>query len=618
VCKIDTSHETGGDLMARVEWARHSGEDVESAVGMLLCSQFPNAVRVRPSQGDGGIDIFIPGPAGPGKERAVYQVKNFSKNLHATEKRAIKKSFERAVETAAEEGWRITEWHLVMPLDLTDKNLGWLDQIIQGFDFPYEVNGLIYCDTLAANYPKVIDYYFRDGKERLAASLNDLTAIIAGRDSRRAQDEQLRPTDVTKDLAAIHRSLNASDPFYKYSFSVDDEPPSDVPDVSKPGLVASYSVRQNSVWVTIDISALSNGALLEQPIEWNVRFDVPREDDEMNEQVRKFFDYGTPLSLPEGTVSGSVSLPGGLGGDIGGGSLTVVSVLDEAVDDAEDNELKLTIHEPTTNAVIAAVDIRRVDWSTGVTGGFRSVWADPAELFRVEFLAKGEKVTAQLKANSYDLSGRVPSKVLGGMQFMAAMHAPNRLGVGLPYGPPDFSIMTEFKDEPDEDREAIADIASVLTDLQEYSSTRLLMPVEITRGQFRGMHTALKLLRGEPIEGDITGGFDVHHQSTDIQFERQPDVVYEFAAIKDIKIELDSTTVTLGKEALFFLGRFSEIEDERSRIEPVSRGVGMKYSGDLEVTRVVCRLWEHGATQGAAAEVQGDNAPASEPMAIES
>ena len=40
--------------MARVEWTRQSGDDVETVVGMLLCSQRPNAVRVRPSQGDGG------------------------------------------------------------------------------------------------------------------------------------------------------------------------------------------------------------------------------------------------------------------------------------------------------------------------------------------------------------------------------------------------------------------------------------------------------------------------------------------------------------------------------------------------------------------------------------
>jgi hypothetical protein len=39
--------------MARVEWTRQSGEDVEAVVAMLLCSKYPSAVGVRPSQGDG-------------------------------------------------------------------------------------------------------------------------------------------------------------------------------------------------------------------------------------------------------------------------------------------------------------------------------------------------------------------------------------------------------------------------------------------------------------------------------------------------------------------------------------------------------------------------------------
>jgi hypothetical protein len=35
--------------VTRVEWTRQTGDDVEAVVGMLICSQFPNAVRVTPS-----------------------------------------------------------------------------------------------------------------------------------------------------------------------------------------------------------------------------------------------------------------------------------------------------------------------------------------------------------------------------------------------------------------------------------------------------------------------------------------------------------------------------------------------------------------------------------------
>lgn len=141
--------------MARVEWTRQSGDEVETVVGMFLCSQFPNAVRVRASQGDGGIDIFVPGPAGWGKERAVWQIKRYCLNLTGTDKRAIKRSFSRVVETSKKEGWRTTEWHLVMPLDLTNQNLGWLDSYTPDACFPRETHGLLLRETLAANYPRM-------------------------------------------------------------------------------------------------------------------------------------------------------------------------------------------------------------------------------------------------------------------------------------------------------------------------------------------------------------------------------------------------------------------------------------------------------------------------------
>ena len=60
--------------MARVEWTRHEGDDIEAVVGMFICSDLPNAVRVRPSQGDGGVDIFVPGPEGFAKHREPPRV----------------------------------------------------------------------------------------------------------------------------------------------------------------------------------------------------------------------------------------------------------------------------------------------------------------------------------------------------------------------------------------------------------------------------------------------------------------------------------------------------------------------------------------------------------------
>lgn len=45
-----------------MEWTRLPGEEVEAVMAIMLCTKHPTAHRVRPSQGDGGVDVFVPGP----------------------------------------------------------------------------------------------------------------------------------------------------------------------------------------------------------------------------------------------------------------------------------------------------------------------------------------------------------------------------------------------------------------------------------------------------------------------------------------------------------------------------------------------------------------------------
>jgi len=193
--------------VARVEWTRQTGDDVEAVIGMLICSRYRNAVRVQPSQGDGGLDIFVPGQEG-NRQREVYQVNSLCEHLNSSRQRQIKRSLKEVIKTALEDGWEITKWHLVMPLDLTDRELRWFhDELTRDCEFPCEISGLLFCDTMAAHYPKVVDYYLRDGKERLQAAMNNLTGVISGRKSR-ADNDALVPADVSSDLASIYKALN--------------------------------------------------------------------------------------------------------------------------------------------------------------------------------------------------------------------------------------------------------------------------------------------------------------------------------------------------------------------------------------------------------------------------
>lgn len=143
---------------------------------MLLCRENPSAVCIRPSRGNGGIDVLAPARDGVGV--AVYQVKSFTSNLMVDQKAQAERSFRRLMDCSRARGIRVTEWYLALPLDPTNENLEWLDSFTDGYDLKAEWRGLNFLDGLAGTYPAVIDYYLRDGRDRLQAALESLTAVL--------------------------------------------------------------------------------------------------------------------------------------------------------------------------------------------------------------------------------------------------------------------------------------------------------------------------------------------------------------------------------------------------------------------------------------------------------
>ncbi|UVO12340.1 hypothetical protein NM962_21155 [Mycobacterium sp. SVM_VP21] len=574
--------------MARVEWTRQEGDDIEAVVGMFICRDFPNAVRVRPSQGDGGVDIFVPGPEGFAKQRAVYQVKKFHSNLTSSQKRKITRSFENVVAASNKEGWEITEWHLVMPLDLTDHNLAnWLKELTAAAEFPCETHGLLYCDTKAAQYPKVVDYYMRDGKERLQAAVDNLTAIIARRVDRQ-RNEPLVATDVMADLASIYNALNDHDPFYRYEFGVSDSPPAQNRSSGEPGLVAVHAIRHDSVWIAIKIFALSLESLRERPVGGQLQFSVPEDDDELREQFQKFIDYGAPLTMPPGTVSGSLDLPGGLGGEFRGASLQVVAAPEGG--HADTAELIVAIVEPDSDTVIASTTIRRIEQSAG-QAGVRSVFADQAALFTLEMLVQAGRLDGTMKLDvEYNLEGRRPGQLIDSLKVLSAWQSPNRLAFAPTYGPRDYGVVATIPTDRAENSGRWAQICEALAQLQDHVSVLLKMPAEISQDEALDIIFAAKLVSGQAVSVSKSGPFTVYHEGNPPQIARYAARMYEFIVIRAITISLAGQEIVVGKEALFFPGRYTEIEDGYSTIEPLSDGVSIRYTGELEVTRVLSRF----------------------------
>lgn len=91
-------------MSGRVPWSTYNGDDIEAVVAIMLLRQFPHGWRVRPSQGDGGLDVVVPHGT---HDWDVYQVKGFTRTLSASHKTQITKSWKRMLKYTTERQVRV-------------------------------------------------------------------------------------------------------------------------------------------------------------------------------------------------------------------------------------------------------------------------------------------------------------------------------------------------------------------------------------------------------------------------------------------------------------------------------------------------------------------------------
>ena len=183
-------------MPGRVEWSELGGDEAETVLANLLYSERRSSTRVRPSRGDFGIDVLDPSKREAGKYD-VYQIKRYAKTLTASQKKEIEKSFRRVLVglVRREPPVPLGDWYLIAPVDNTvDNQLDWFhsmpDNVINEMfeDAELALNedekqritawrnapgrvikweGRAFCETLAGEYPYVIDYYLHGGADRL-------------------------------------------------------------------------------------------------------------------------------------------------------------------------------------------------------------------------------------------------------------------------------------------------------------------------------------------------------------------------------------------------------------------------------------------------------------------
>lgn len=289
-------------MTGRIPWTRYSGEDVESVLATFISLEERNAIRIRPSRGDGGIDLIVYLDA---ETVEIYQIKKFAENLKNSQKAQIKNSWQELSATTAVLHVKINSWHLVMPLDPTNENLKWAEELVEPFGTKLIWDGLSRVDGWASKHPEVVDYYFSNGKEEVSEYAAKLLSMANLPD---CSD----PAILENRLRDLCSHLDKLDPYYAYSVHVLSE--YDKRDdfcTRAPGVVMSQIlVTPASGRIAIDVIEKTPIASMLHPLTFSVK--IIAGTDEEKEQAQNFIEYGMPFtSLPAEVIDQDCQLPVG-------------------------------------------------------------------------------------------------------------------------------------------------------------------------------------------------------------------------------------------------------------------------------------------------------------------
>lgn len=520
--------------MSRVEWTRYSGEDVEMVIAVMLLRERPRGAHMRPSQGDGGIDVLTPQPGGP---PIVDQIKSFASGaLTSSHKRQITESLGRARRELSDQ---MSEWNLVLPMDHTREQRRWFD----GLETPFTKNwrGLTYLEGLVARYPDVVDYYLHGGRGRVEQHAVDLLrlsdlqfAVATGRG--------VDVVQVSKSLAAASAAVNRGDPHYRYEYRVGASPPGSPQ--NQDGWVFSQTTGLlDGAYVTIDIFARFDQATELRPIPMNVTLRAQSANDQA--AIEEHFNYGTEIDitadvqLPEG-------LPGGLPNPSGPARIRIVQ---HQPADRPDIELRILDEHDSVLSILPV----SITSSTRGRSGIRFTATDGSQAVEVEGRTNNDTQRASFNYSVQlgRLEGRPVRACLDVVRFSTMLREPNRLALAFRHSG-SFATSEPILGGVFADGQAV--LLSLLEDLstiQDRCAVPLLWDSDEAAEDQGDIQLCASLLRGESIEGTWT----------DLRADMLPDGRSIIEAIKEpsavvfereIRFEVFGQSLAIGTERLVF------------------------------------------------------------------
>lgn len=414
--------------------------------------------------------------------------------------------------------------------------------------------GLTQIDILAADYPRLVDYYLNGGKDRLAEQLAELTAIIrdglAGPSGTPLSGE-FEPSDVGERMIRLQRAGD-NDPHYRYHFTTSDNEPQ-AEGTPEPWLVAVAGERHGDIWIHIRVYARFAAALTERPITGSFTVDTSG-DPRLAEEFERRLDFGTAVRIPSNAASATLDLPGSLGGELEHAEIHLGAIVGGPDTPAPVEHLILGVRDDETGNIAAELPLHLREPATfGPRGGTRAVWRDDADMITLAIETRFNPLRIGMSAaTNWDPAGKRPDDVLSGLEAIAAMRPNTSVGISPKFGPRQYVFGSpDSMDEPHPMLATVVRVVRALSIVQKHYPRELFVPEEMTVAELRVLREAADLLQGRTTRATWEPFTFTAHADTD------PDLTalgtrLSVAIVTPIAIALDGTTHEVG-EALSFL-----------------------------------------------------------------
>lgn len=493
----------------RIPWSRYEGDDIEAFAALCLYRERPRAVRIRPSRGDGGIDIYVKLDDG---RVDIYQVKKHTAHLTPQQLYKIKDSYKTVKSYAEGRKWRIATWYLLMPLESSKENDEWLAELNKDDEFEAQWQGLTTFDNWAIDHPRVVDYYFGRGLDQLLETLERIAAISAitlpGVDPKVAAKEYaaLGPATVIDRLAVLIETLNDADPHFQYIVAIGPlESPAPKSTGHYPTAVGSYHQRIGDQIASVHVLARFAESLEERPITVKGTVVVKSGSDEEREW-KLFLEHGRPPRNPIPMRRVEADFPGGLG-----------DTLDAARMQFKPGSGKVEPYERVMTTVnpkgenLAAITVVFAEMHHSPDGTGASVFGvDRSGMLTIELLTKhdGDSMEVTYQFSLAEDTGKRPKEVLPAIEFTNTFFAPNRLRVADPHVPRVSSEQEIPVERPGDADAAGSDryirYLKALATIQKYADVEIRIPDARTltaKSAIETLRTA-RLLAGETVTAE--------------------------------------------------------------------------------------------------------------------